>query len=72
MRLFDAFANRFGNFARFADGEADVTLAIADDDERAEAEALAALDDLRDAIDAHDGFFESAVVAIATTTTILH
>ena len=68
---FDGFANRFGNFARLADREADLTLAIADDDERAEAEALAALDDLRDAIDAYDGLFESTVVAIATTT-ILH
>ena len=72
MRLFDALADRFGNFAGFADGKTDAALAIADDDERAKAEALAALDDLRHAIDAHDGLFESAVVAIATTTTILH
>ena len=71
LGLLDALANRLGNFARFADGKADLALAIADDDERAEAEALSALDDLRDAIDAHDGFFESAVVAIATAS-ILH
>ncbi len=64
--LFDALADRFGNFAGFTDGETDAPFAIADDDERAEAEALPALDDLRDAIDAHDGLFEPAVVAIAT------
>ena len=66
-RLLDALADRLGNFAGLADGEADAALAIADDDERAETEALAALDDLRDAIDADDGLFEAAVVAIATT-----
>ncbi len=66
----DGFADRFGDFGGFADGEADLPLAIADDDERAEAKSLAALDDLGDAVDANDRFFESAAVAIATT--ILH
>ena len=70
LSLLDGFANRFGNFAGFADSKPDLALAIADDDERAEAKALTALDDLRDAIDAHDGLFESTVVAIATTTIV--
>ena len=70
LGLLDGFANRFGHFAGFADGKTDLTLAIADDDERAEAKALTALDDLRNAIDAHDGLFESTVVAIATTTIV--
>ena len=69
-RLFDGFANRLGNFARLADGEADLTLTIADDDQRAEAEALAALDDFGDAIDANDRLVDAAVVAFSTT--ILH
>ena len=57
-RLLDALADRLGHFARLADREADAALAVADDDERLEAEALAALDDLRDAVDADDGLFE--------------
>ena len=42
------------NFLRLARAEADAALAVADDDERAEAEVLAALDDLGDAVDVDD------------------
>src|SRR5579871_5547636 len=41
------FPDRFGNLARLAVAEAHPALLIADDDERGEAEALAALDHLR-------------------------
>ena len=47
-----------------------LALAIADDDERAEAEALTALDDLRHAIDANDRLFDARIVAIATATIV--
>src|SRR5437016_3875885 len=69
---FDRFANCFGNFAGLPDRESDLAFAVADDDERAETEALAALDDLRDAVDAHDRFIESAIVAVAAAAAILH
>jgi hypothetical protein len=69
----DRFANRFRDFAGFADCKPDFALPIADYDERAEAEAFTAFDDLRDAIYTHDGLFESGIVAFAaTTTTVLH
>jgi hypothetical protein len=42
LGLLDGFANRFWNFAGFADRKTDLTLAIADYDERAEAKALTA------------------------------
>src|SRR6185312_5128721 len=59
LRRFDRLADRLGNFARFADGKTDFSLAIADDDQRAKAEAFAALDDFRNAVHAYDGLFES-------------
>ena len=63
-------ANRLGNFGGLADREAYLSFAVADDDERAEAEPLSALDDLRDAVDADDRLFDPAAVAVAIT--ILH
>src|SRR5579872_5028731 len=72
LRLLDGFANRFGYLAGLPDGEANPTLAVADDDERAKAEALSALDDFRHAIDAHDRLIESRVVAFATGIAIVH
>ena len=70
LSRFYRFTNRLGNFARFADREADLSLTIADDDERAEAKALSAFYNLRNAIHAHDRFFESTIVAIATASII--
>jgi hypothetical protein len=69
-RRLDGFANRLGNLGCLTDGKSDLTLAIADYDERAKTETLAALDHLGDSIDADDRFVETAVVAIATS--ILH
>src|SRR5580698_4101812 len=68
--LLDTLANRFGHLAGPSDCETDLAFAVADDDQCTKAEALAALNDLGNAIDAHDGFFKSAGVAF--TTTVLH
>src|SRR5262249_18356741 len=51
LRLLAAFADRFRHFVRLAQPGADVALAVADDDERGEREAPAALHDLGDAVD---------------------
>src|SRR5579884_3759043 len=66
--LLDALADRLGHFTGLADREPDAPLLVADDDQRAEREALSALHDLRDAVDADDRLFEALVVAIATAT----
>jgi hypothetical protein len=50
----DALLDRRGHFLGLADPEADHAVAVADDDQRAEAEVLAALDDLGDAADVDD------------------
>src|ERR1035437_3278761 len=68
--LLHALADRFGDFAGLADREPDAALLVADDDERREAEALTALDDLRHAVDADDGLLEPLVVAVATATIV--
>ncbi len=57
-RALGAFADRFRHFVGFAQADADVARAIADDDNRAEREASAALDDLRHAIDLDDFLLE--------------
>ena len=54
LRRLDALLDRRGHFLRLADAEADDAVAVADDDQRAEAQVLAALDDLGDAADVHD------------------
>src|SRR3569623_792838 len=64
----------FRHFARLAMPEADPALAVADDDERGEPEALAALHRLRNAIDVDqllDQLFAAVVVAGAATTAIV-
>jgi hypothetical protein len=45
--------------------------AVADDDDRAEAEAAAALDDLRDAVDLDDALLELATV-VRTCSALCH
>ena len=60
----DALANRLGHFAGLAVAGAHDALAVADDDQRAEAEATAALHDLCDAIDVNDPIHEFVVVRI--------
>src|SRR6188508_2575997 len=54
LRVLDALPDRLGDFARLAESGTDVALAVTHDDDRAEAEAPAALDDLRDAVDLDD------------------
>ena len=58
LRVLDALADRLGNLARLAQPNADVAGAVADDDDRAEREAAAALDDFGDAVDLDDTLFE--------------
>src|SRR3989442_815167 len=53
-RRFDRLAHRFADFVRFAGRDPDLSLAVADGNQRVEAEAPAALHDLRDAIDRDD------------------
>src|SRR5207253_1537102 len=50
----DALLDGGRNFLRLAGAEADFPLAVANDDESAEAEVLSALDDLGDAVDVDD------------------
>src|SRR5262249_23409094 len=54
LRRLDALLDRRRHFLRLADAEAHHAVAVADDDQRAEAEVLAALDHLRDAADVDD------------------
>src|SRR5712691_837470 len=53
-RGLDRLAHRFADLVRLAGRNADLSLAVADGDQRVEAEAPAALHDLRDAIDRDD------------------
>ncbi len=51
-------ADRLGHLVGLAETDADVPRLVAHDDERAEAEAPAALDDLGDAVDVDDALLE--------------
>ena len=57
-RLVVALADGFRNLVRLAEADAHVTRLVADDDQRREAEAPAALHDLRDAVDVDHALFE--------------
>jgi hypothetical protein len=50
---FDRLLDRRGHFLGLADAEPDNAVTVTDDDQRAEAQVLAALDDLRDTADRH-------------------
>ena len=63
-RLVVPLADRLGHLVGLAEADADVTRLVADDDERAEAEAPPALDDLRDAVDVDDALLELLVVEL--------
>src|SRR5688500_9416670 len=54
----DALLDGRRHFLRLADAEADDAVAVADDHQRAEAQVLAALDDLRHAVDRDDGVLD--------------
>src|SRR4051794_39648370 len=73
LRRSSRFGNRLRHFARFAVTEAGAALAVADDHERREAEALAALHRLGDAIDVDellDQLFATILVVAASTTVV--
>ena len=57
-RLIVALADGLGHLVGLAEADADVTRLVADDDERREAEAPAALDDLGHAVDVDDALLE--------------
>ena len=61
-----AFSTARRNFVGLAVADADVALAVAGDDERAEAERSAALDDLGAAVDADDGGLDARAVVVAS------
>ena len=71
------FTDRVRNFAGFTEAKADLSLAVADDDERGETEALAALDGLRNAVDVDELFdqlfaaFDAAGLRAATAATLV-
>src|SRR4051794_8593564 len=58
LRVLDAFADGLGDLARLAQAHADVAGAVTDYDDRAEAEASAALDDFGYSVDLDDTLFE--------------
>ena len=58
LRVLDPLADGLGHLARLAQPGAHHAAAVADDDQGAEAEAAAALDDLRDAVDLDDLLLE--------------
>src|SRR5690606_34262415 len=58
------------HFARLAVAEADAALLVADDDERGEAEATAALHHLGDAVDVNELVDETVVALLAVTIAI--
>ena len=66
-RLVVALADRLGHLVGLAEPDADVTGLVAHDDERREAEAAAALDDLRDAVDVDDALLELLFVDAVRT-----
>jgi hypothetical protein len=64
LRVLDALADRLGHLAGLAQADADMARAVTDDDDRAEAEAAAALDDLGHAVDLDDALLERELVRV--------
>src|SRR5690606_35704880 len=69
--LLDALRDRQRDLAGLAVADTDHAVAVTHDDERREAEATTALDDLRHAVDGHDALEELAVLAAATAATVV-
>src|SRR5690606_31158707 len=67
LRLLDTLGDSRGHLLGLPVADAYRAVAVADDDERREAEAAAALDDLRDAVDRDDALEELALVARVAT-----
>ena len=66
LGLLDALGDRRGHLLGLAVADADLAVAVADDDERGEAEAPTALDDLGDAVDRDDALDVGALLGTAT------
>ena len=64
LRVLDALANGLGDLARLAQANADMTGAVTNDDDRAEAEASAALDDFGYSVDLDDTLFERQATGV--------
>src|SRR5713226_3598095 len=60
----DALANRLGHFVGLAEAEADQSIVIARDHQRAEAESASALHNLRDPVDMDDLLFDLKALRI--------
>src|SRR3989442_1346493 len=69
-RRFDGLAHRFADLVRLAGRDPDLPFAIADGHERVEAEAPAALHDLRHAIDRDDVLDYAVAVALTTAVAL--
>src|SRR6185503_15965698 len=65
LGLIGGLPDRLRHFAGFPGTVSDLALLVADDDDRREAEALAALDHLGHAVDADELFLELAVLPVA-------
>ena len=75
LGLLDTLGDRRGHLLGLAVADADDAVAVADDDERGEAEATTTLDDLGDAVDRDDaldvgGLLGSAVATAVAVTTV--
>ena len=66
LGLLDALGDRRGHLLGLAVADADRAVAVADDDQRGEAEATATLDDLGDAVDRHDALDVGALLGAAS------
>jgi len=67
LGLFDTLRDGEGDLTRLAVADAHETVAVAHDDERREAEAATALDDLRHTVDGDDALQELALVGVTPT-----
>src|SRR5688572_2842745 len=72
LRGLDALLDRRGHFLRLANAEAHDAMTVADDNQRTEAQVLAALDDLRHAIDRDDGVLDLELRRIDLLTSPIH
>src|SRR4029077_13594810 len=70
FRGLDALLDGRRHFLRLPDAETDHAVTVADDDEGAEAQVLAALDDLRHAVDRDDGVLDVELACVDPLTSL--